>query len=205
MQALQVFRSYEPAGAEAGFRYCPQCGSALAPAAGTAGGRQRCAACGYVRYRNPLPGVVVLVEEYGAVLLCKRAAGSFRPGLWCLPGGFIEYDEDFLSAGIREVREETGFMVGITSILSVVTNFLAPELHTLVTVLAGRVIGGAASPGDDAADLAWCRLDTALPPMAFEADRHIIQRYAAQRGFGAPVDARFAGTAQAEEQLDERR
>jgi ADP-ribose pyrophosphatase YjhB (NUDIX family) len=144
--------------------------------------------------RNPFPGVVVLIEEGGRVLLARRAEGRFRGGLWCLPGGFIEYGEDFLSAGLREVREETGLDVRIHSILSVVSNFLAPRLHTLVVVLLARLVSGseAARPGDDVDALAWHPLDQ-LPDMAFEADTHIIRRFHSTGLAGAPVDARFAG------------
>ena len=56
--------------------------------------------------------------------------------------GFIEYDEDFLTAALREVKEETGLDVEIRSLLSVVSNFLSPRLHTLAIVLLARVVGG---------------------------------------------------------------
>jgi ADP-ribose pyrophosphatase YjhB (NUDIX family) len=144
-----------------------------------------------VRYRNPFPGVVVLVEDNGRVLLCRRSAQSFLPGRWCLPGGFIEYEEDFLSAGIREVREETGLWVSIASILSIVTNFLAPDLHTLVAVLLGKLTGGSPAPGDDVVSLDWAPLRGPFPDMAFGADRHIIERYAEGGLAGAPVDPRY--------------
>ncbi len=195
MEARQVFRSYEtiPAGAEGSFRFCPDCGTSLPPGGAATQGRQTCPACGYVRYRNPLPGVVVLVVEGAKVLLCRRAPRSFTPGKWCLPGGFIEYAEDFLTAGIREVREETGLTVEIVSLLSTVTNFLAPGFHTLVVVLLARPVGGSPSPGDDAVDLDWVPLAGPLPDMAFEADDHIIRRYAATLLPGAPVDPRYSG------------
>lgn len=147
------------------------------------------------RPRNPYPGVVALIEDGGRVLLVRRRAGAHRGGLWCLPGGYIEYGEDFLTAGRREVREETGLSVRIESILSVVSNFHEPRRHTLVVVLLGRVEAGSPPPrpGDDAVSLDWFPLEGPLPEMAFEADRHIVLRYAATRLAGAPVDRRFAG------------
>jgi ADP-ribose pyrophosphatase YjhB (NUDIX family) len=94
------------------------------------------------------------------------------------------------TAAIREVREETGLRVEIRSLLSVVSNFLADDLHTLVVVLLGRVAGGVPQAGDDLEELRWFPLEGPLPPMAFQADRHIIERYCLTRLSGAPVDPR---------------
>ena len=68
----------------------------------------------------------------------KAKPGSFKGGKWSLPGGFIEYDEDFLSGGIREIKEETGLNIKINAIISVVSNFLSPKLHTLVIILLAQ-------------------------------------------------------------------
>jgi len=193
MRPEQVFSSYPVSGVSERIRalYCPRCGRSLATGQGAE--TRRCPACGFTDYKNPLPGVVVLIEEQGRVLLGRRGPRSFEPGRWCLPGGFIEYAEDFLSAAIREVREETGLRVEIRSLLSVVSNFLAEELHTLVVVLLGRVAGGQPRAGDDLEELQWFPLEGPLPPMAFQADRHIIERYHRTRLSGAPVDPRYAG------------
>jgi len=193
MEPRQVFSSYQAENARpiSDYRYCPRCGEPLARE-DAAREPLRCSLCGFTAYRNPYPGVVVLVEQEGKALLCKRSPESFKPDAWCLPGGFIEYDEDFLSAGIREVREETGLAVSIESILSVVTNFLAPKLHTLVIVLLGRIMGGPEQAGDDTVALKWVPMSGPLPELAFEADGHIIRRYAETRLSGAPVDPRFS-------------
>ena len=152
MQAKQVFFTYRGhEDSDLGhFEYCPFCGIELALK--EKGGRQRpaCPNCRFVQFRNPSPGAVVLIERDGQVLLGRRS-GSYGAGRWCLPMGFIEYDEDFLSAAIREVKEETGLDVDIRSILSVVSNFLSPSLHTLAIVLLARVVGGELVAADDLA------------------------------------------------------
>lgn len=195
VDARQVFSSYDarPDAPEAAFVFCPRCGERLARAMEGGAARPTCGSCGFVHYLNPLPGVVALVEREGRVLLGRRARGSFRSGAWCLPGGFMEWSEDFLSAGRREVSEETGLEVRIRSILSVVSNFLSPRLHTLVVVLLAEPAGGAERAGDDLDELGWFPLAGPLPDMAFEADRHIVERYAADRNRGAPVDPTAAG------------
>jgi 8-oxo-dGTP diphosphatase len=192
VQVRQVFGRYptEP-GPGSGSRYCPRCACPLAARGSDA--RMACPRCGFVEYRNPLPGVVVLIADGGRVLLGRRSPRSYRGGKWGLPGGYVEHGEDFLTAAAREVREETGLEVRILSILSVVSNFFSEELHTLVTVLLAEVSGGRARPGDDFVELAWHRYPEYLPEMAFEADAHIIDRYFRCGIQGAPVDPRYSG------------
>ena len=174
------------------YRYCPFCGSELAPK--EKGGRPRpaCPNCGFVQFRNPVPGVVVLMEKEGTVLLGRRR-GGFGAGTWGLPQGYIEFDEDFLTAAIREVKEETGLDVEIRSIVNVVSNLLSPGLQTLAVVLLADVVGGELQAGDDLEALEWFPLSGPLPEMAFEADEHIIETYRrADIEWGLPVDPDFA-------------
>jgi ADP-ribose pyrophosphatase YjhB (NUDIX family) len=177
------------------YRYCPFCGTELALK--EVGGRLRpaCPHCGFVQFRNPLPGVVVLIEEEGSVLLGKRR-GGFGAGAWGLPQGYVEFDEDFLTAAIREVKEETGLDVEIRSILNVVSNLLSPGLHTLAIVLRAGVVGGELCACDDLETLEWVPLTGPLPEMAFEADRMIVKRYQMAGEKALPVDPDYAGQGQ---------
>ena len=59
-----------------------------------------------------IPTVECLILHAGKVLLMKRSETSKKfPGYWIGPGGKVDEDEDYLSAAIREVREETGVEV----------------------------------------------------------------------------------------------
>jgi bifunctional NMN adenylyltransferase/nudix hydrolase len=49
----------------------------------------------------------VLVAS-GHVLLVRRG-GEVGYGLWALPGGFVDKNERFYNAAVRELAEETGF------------------------------------------------------------------------------------------------
>jgi 8-oxo-dGTP diphosphatase len=173
------------------YRYCSFCGTELAQK--ERGGRQRpaCPNCGFVQFRNPVPGAVVLIEREGSVLLGRRR-GGFGAGTWGLPQGYIEFDEDFLTAAIREVKEETGLDVEIRSIINVVSNLLSPGMQTLAVVLLAGVIGGALRAGDDLESLEWFPLSGPLPEMAFEADEWIIGRYHMKGEEGLPVDPDYA-------------
>jgi 8-oxo-dGTP diphosphatase len=193
MQPRQVFTQYDRTKNHGcvRFDFCPRCGTRLIEMMLDGRQREQCPSCKWIHYQNPLPGAVILIPDGERVLLTKRIAGSFAENTWCLPGGFIEWDEDFLTAGIREAREETGLHVAIESILTVDSNYLSPIFHTFVVTLLARIVGGTMKPGDDASELAWFHLDE-LPAMAFEADQHIIDRYFSERFVGAPVDPDFA-------------
>jgi len=177
MQIKQVFTTYD--GKENShhgqFRYCPLCGTHLSSKEKGGVLRPACPNCGFVQFQNPVPGAVVVIEKDGQILLGKRA-GSIGKGKWGLPQGYIEFDEDFLTAAIREVKEETGLDVEIRSIINVVSNFLSPRLHTLAIVLQAGVKSGELCACDDLETLDWFPLSGPLPEMAFEADEFIIRR-----------------------------
>jgi len=59
-------------------------------------------------------GVFVL-DDHGRLLLEKRR----DCGLWGLAGGRIEPGESVAEAAVREVKEETGFLVQITRLIGV--------------------------------------------------------------------------------------
>jgi len=194
MQIKQVFSAYDKKGGthRAYFKYCPFCGTQLSLK--EKGGEQRpaCPNCGYVQFRNPVPGVVVLIEKDEHVLLGKRK-GGFGKGKWGLPQGYIEFEEDFITAAIREVKEETGLKVEIQSIINVVSNLLSTRLHTLAIVLQAGILGGELHAGDDLDTLEWFPLSGPLPEIAFEADEHIIERYRLMKLEQVlPVDQDFA-------------
>jgi 8-oxo-dGTP diphosphatase len=193
VQVRQVFSAYggKEGDALGRFKYCPFCGTQLVLK--EKGGRQRaaCPNCSFVQFQNPVPGVVVLIEKEEQVLLGKRA-GGFGKGKWGLPQGYIEFDEDFLSAAIREVKEETGLDVEIRSIINVVSNLLSPGLHTLAIVLLAGVVDGELCAGDDLETLEWVPLSGPLPEMAFEADEWIIERYRMKHEEALAVDSDFA-------------
>jgi ADP-ribose pyrophosphatase YjhB (NUDIX family) len=194
MPIKQVFTTYDgKRKAHHGqFKYCPFCGTQLSSKEKGGALRPACHHCGFVQFLNPVPGVVVVIEKEGRVLLGKRG-GGFGKGKWGLPQGYIEFDEDFLTAAIREVNEETGLDVEIRSIINIVSNYLSPSLHTIGIVLLAGVLGGELCACDDLETLEWFPLSGLLPEMAFEADEFIIRRvHSTNLGERLPVDPDFA-------------
>jgi 8-oxo-dGTP diphosphatase len=179
-----VFEHYERAGQATGrFRYCPLCTTALTLVESGQELRATCPACGFVQYRNPAPAVSVLVVDKGQVLLGKRRGEPGR-GTWALPSGYIEYGEDFLSTGVREVKEETGLDVQICAIVNVVSSFVSPRFHFLGIYLAARLLGGELAAGDDLAAVDWFPLEGPLPEMGFQEDMAVVEMCARQAAEG---------------------
>ena len=193
MKTKQHFNSYDASDQPSGldFIYCPKCGTKLDRKEIGAVSRNYCPGCQYVQYINPLPGVSVLIEKDRQLLIGKRVPNGIARGKWCLPCGFVEHHENYLQAAHREVLEETGLEIKITSLVSVTSNWLTPDLHTVVTVLTAKVVSGTPVAADDLVKLEWIDKRDSLPPMAFEADEFIIKRYFAGELVGIPVDPRF--------------
>jgi 8-oxo-dGTP diphosphatase len=154
--------------------------------------RPHCRVCGYVHYHNPAPGVAIVVTESDQVLLGKRVATAPCGGRWAFPAGFIEFDEDFLTAARREAKEETGLDIAVTGILNVTSNYLSTALHALVVAVAARPAGGTLAAGDDLSEVQWMPLAGPFPPLAYEADAELLRVLARGVAPWLPVDPRYA-------------
>jgi ADP-ribose pyrophosphatase YjhB (NUDIX family) len=111
-----------------------------------------------------LPSVSVLVQDNEGRLLLVRHADS---GLWGLIGGAVEVDEGPEDAAVRETEEETGLIVELTRLVTVlggprfrVTYANGDETAYVTIVYEARVVGGAERiDGDETTELGWFRPD----------------------------------------------
>ena len=192
LRVKQVFEHYQRQGQLAGeFKLCPFCGTPLLVAESGHKLRPTCPSCGFVQRRNPAPTVSILAVDGDRVLLGKRG-GHPGKGTWSLPSGYIEYEDDFLTAAIREAKEETGLDVEVCSVINVVSSFVSPRFHFLGVYVVARVVGGELVAGDDLEAVEWFPVKGPLPEMGFEEDVGIIELYAS--GFeGLPVDGGHVG------------
>lgn len=92
------------------------------------------------------------------VLLIERGNEPFQ-GSWALPGGFVETDEDLVTAAVRELGEETGLEVdtdALTQLGAYGRPGRDPRMRTVSIVYWGRV-PDSSDPvgGSDAASSRW--------------------------------------------------
>ncbi len=157
------------------FSFCPKCGGVLAIKSMNERERLVCLQCNYVLYENPIVGVAVILQrDDRKILLGRRAKHSTYSGLWCIPCGYVEYDEDVRDAARREFWEETGLEVELGPVFTVLSNFHNPETHTVGIWFHAEIVGGSLQAGDDLDAVEWYSPEKP-PPMAFPSDYEILE------------------------------
>jgi ADP-ribose pyrophosphatase YjhB (NUDIX family) len=163
-------------------RYCTFCGGGLFPAGHGRPPTMRltCARCGRITYRNPAVGVAVIIATAHTVLLGRRARGPYA-GRWCIPCGYVEWNEDIRDAARREMREETGLEVDVGDVCAVHSNFHDRARQTVGVWFFGTARGGVMQPGDDLDRLGHYPIKYP-PALAFPTDALVLERLRERRG-----------------------
>lgn len=156
------------------YNFCPKCGGKLQYRQVNERHRLVCNDCAFTMYENPIVGVAAIVRQDDAILLGRRAASASYPGLWCIPCGYVEYDEDIRDAVRREFQEETGLVIEPGKVYAVLSNFHNPAVHTVGVWFEAKVVGGVLCPGDDLDQVAYFSLDS-VPDLAFPTDADVLQ------------------------------
>jgi 8-oxo-dGTP diphosphatase len=122
-----------------------------------------------------------LVEAAGAIIVVKNrlllVKRKYPPGVgdWCIPAGFMEYNESAVKCCIREVKEETGLDIKIEKLF---WNYKAgddPRSMVVLILYLADVIGGDLKPGDDAVETEYFDLEDLPSNIAFSAHRKAIK------------------------------
>jgi len=130
----------------------------------------------FVLWHDPKVSTAVVVEVDGGIVLGRRA---IEPGygMWCLPGGFVNDDEDPAAAATRECLEEISAQVGLTGLIGVyhIAKFAAPSM--VVIAYRGRLVDGARpSAGAEMLEVAVFDRES-LPEFAFPSHRTVLAEY----------------------------
>lgn len=142
--------------------HCPRCGGTL-----VADGRaQRCTSCDRLHHRDPKVGVGVVVRDDQDRLLLVQRRHDPGKGLWALPAGFVDADEDPRAAAARECLEETGLAVEVGDVVDVYA--ARGGAASFFLAFRARVTGGVLAAADDAVDARWFTRDT-MPALAFDS------------------------------------
>ncbi|MEZ4504046.1 MAG: NUDIX hydrolase [Dehalococcoidia bacterium] len=154
------------------FTFCPRCATRL-EAAGSAT-RPRCPACGFVHWLDPKVAAGVLASRDGRLLLVRR---NHEPGmgLWSFPSGFVDRGEVVEDAAAREAFEEAGVRLEVDRLLGVFSEAGNPVVFVVFLAELGDQEPVA---GEEALEVGLFAPD-ALPELAFEHDRPIIEAWRA--------------------------
>lgn len=104
----------------------------------------------------PLAAVAAVVERDSRLLVIQRADGRGHT----FPGGMLRWEETVGQALLREVREETGYLVAPQGLVGIYSGAHRDErLRSVLIVYRAALTGGALAPSFEGTPL-W------LPPAA---------------------------------------
>jgi 8-oxo-dGTP diphosphatase len=107
----------------------------------------------------------VITDERKRVLLVKHCPerGGFWQGKWICPGGKLEVGETIEDGIRREVKEETGLDINLTTPLvpfeRIVRSEGRTELHVIYIDYLAEKAGGEVRPASDVGEARWVPLD----------------------------------------------
>jgi 8-oxo-dGTP diphosphatase len=156
--------------------YCVLCGTELVARVVEGREVEGCPRDDFVLWHDPKVTTAVVIEADGGVVLGRRAIEPGM-GLWCLPGGFVNDDEDPWEAAARECMEEICAAVDLTRLIGVyhIPKRGAPSMVG-IAYQASLADGNRPSPGPEMLEVGVFPLK-ALPPLAFPSHRKVLAEY----------------------------
>ena len=97
----------------------------------------------------------VILDDQQRCLLVRRSASNHSfVGCWEWPGGKVDDGEDFATALLREVSEETDLAVEITG-LAGATMYEMPAIHMVLLCMEASRVSGELRLSEEHDNLAW--------------------------------------------------
>lgn len=122
--------------------------------------------------------VNTIIIKDNKVLLGKRGTINGKPllefGKWSLIGGYMNRDENLDQALKREIKEESGWIVGDLQLLHIKDNPDRPaeDRQNVEFVFFGKAVERRGTSDEEVSSLEWFSLDN-LPPVNSIAFDHI--------------------------------
>jgi len=174
--------------------FCINCGATLVPRVIEGREVEGCPNDSFILWHDPKVSTAVVVEVEGGIVLGRR---SIEPGygLWCLPGGFVNDDEDPAVAAARECLEEILAEVELGGLIGVY-HIPKTDAPSMVGIAYRARLADGATPaaGTEMLEVGVFGLDS-LPPLAFPSHRTVVAEYLRSlepEGAGAPRSAAAA-------------
>jgi ADP-ribose pyrophosphatase YjhB (NUDIX family) len=156
--------------------FCVNCGAALVSRVIEGREVEACPRDSFILWHDPKVSTAVVVEAEDGIVLGRR---SIEPGygLWCLPGGFVNDDEDPAVAAVRECLEEISVPVELTGLIGVYHVPKADAPSMVGIAYKGRIVDGAVpAAGAEMLEVAAFRSDS-LPALAFPSHTKVVAEY----------------------------
>lgn len=156
------------------YKFCPNCKTKLARK--LIDGRERffCPKCDFIFWNNPKPVVSILFRGGNKILLLKRANEPLKD-YWCLPGGYINYDETPEEAVKRETKEEASIDAAVEDLIGVYQIDNDPRGINIDIIFFGKSKGGI-QLSDEFQDFGYFETDK-LPDKIAYKHREAINDY----------------------------
>jgi ADP-ribose pyrophosphatase YjhB (NUDIX family) len=131
----------------------------------------------YEGYLTPKLDVRAAVfDEAGRVLLVRER----RDRRWTLPGGWADVGEGLAAGAVREVREESGYVVEYDRLLGIYDRerwgHPPMSLYTLKAVVGCRLVGGEATPSIETDGVDWFARDAVPELSAGRTSARLLER-----------------------------
>jgi ADP-ribose pyrophosphatase YjhB (NUDIX family) len=120
--------------------------------------------------------VCVILLNSDDIYLVKRGQRMTHKGLWCFPCGYLDWDETVEDAAVREVYEETGYIISKDDLEMIGIDSDPTKFSQNVTI---RFLCKEASckdmshklDEDEVEDFGWFSLRNELPELAFDHEQ----------------------------------
>lgn len=112
---------------------------------------------GKIAYLRHVTVAVIVTNNKGEFLLEKRAPHLINGGLYCLPSGFLDRDEDTKATVVRELFEETGLRGKVLFLFRFNDNPHRPkeDRQNVDMIYVAEIVGGKMKLNSEVTSVGW--------------------------------------------------